>query len=61
MTKRLRCPRPDKRKHPTEAAAYAAVTMVWGRAGRERMDVYRCGDHWHIGNKVQHQTRELAL
>ena len=52
MTKRLRCLRPDKRRYGTRLTATMALTAVWGRPGRARMDVYRCGDHWHFGNRV---------
>lgn len=60
MTVRLRCRRPDKVKHPTEAAAHQTILRLMGKAGEERMDAYRCGDHWHIANKLPETGSEAV-
>lgn len=50
----MACHRPDKFAHPTREAAYEHLAAM-RRAGKATpaMGVYRCEDHWHIGNLVR--------
>ena len=54
------CPHPEKIRHATEGAAWAAVHAL--RKKREAgPDVrpYRCGSHWHVGHDVVHLMRRF--
>lgn len=52
------CPHPEKRRHPTEADAWAHATT------RHPDDLtlrpYRCGGHWHVGHKSKKTSIQTA-
>lgn len=42
------CPTCGKREYVSKAAAKHAIRAMKGRVGR--LNVYRCGNYWHIGH-----------
>jgi hypothetical protein len=48
----MTCPHPEKHRHVSQAAAWAALESL-DKAGKRDLTIrpYRCGDHWHTGHK----------
>lgn len=44
------CPAPDKRKHDTRRAALSHWHALMKDGASKDLNVYRCGDHWHVGH-----------
>lgn len=44
------CPSPDKRKHGTRREALAQWHRLMAEGASKDLNVYRCGDHFHVGH-----------
>lgn len=44
------CPSPDKRKHGTRREALAHWHALKKDGASQDLNVYRCGDHFHVGH-----------
>lgn len=61
----MQCPRPDKKRWPTKAAAQAALRAIQQkRLVSNYLHEYGCPkpdnpEHWHLGNDVLRMRRDL--
>lgn len=55
-----RCAQPEKIKHPSLEAGKAVIADMYRHGkGNPDLNVYQCGDHWHVGHSAVHFTRRI--
>lgn len=54
------CSHPEKVRHATQADAKEAIRSMYrnGR-GNPDLNVYPCGDHWHVGHSVVRFSKRI--
>jgi len=59
-TNETACRWPHKRRHQDKTAALEAIQDLYrhGR-GNPDLNVYQCGDHWHIGHNAIHFRKRI--
>lgn len=56
----MTCPHPEKVRHPTQGAAKAVIREMYRKGrGNPDLNVYACGDHWHVGHSAIHFKKRI--
>jgi hypothetical protein len=56
----MTCRWPEEYEHASRDAAQAAIkALERDGKGNPDIDVYPCGDHWHVGHSVVHFSKRI--